>query len=64
MIWFDRTQRSVVVGCHQCGCREVCTTQSAADTWALDHIHRAHPGPSPEQERSLTASRVRAHRRR
>lgn len=63
MIWFDRTQRSVVVGCRQCGVREVTTTRAAADTWARDHVDRAHPGPSPEQERALTAARVRRHRR-
>lgn len=62
MIWFDRTQRSVVVGCRQCGRREVTTSQAAADAWALDHVNRAHPGPSPEHERAITASRVRRHR--
>lgn len=62
MIWFDRTQRSVVVGCYQCGRREVFASMAAADAWATDHVYRAHPGPSPEHERAITASRKRRQR--
>lgn len=63
MISFDRTQRSVVACCVQCGRREIFTHQAAADAWAMDHIYRAHPGPSVEHERAITASRQRRHRR-
>lgn len=63
MMWFDRTQRSVVAGCRQCGSREVFTGQAAADAWAMDHVYRAHPAPTLEHERAITASRVRRHRR-
>lgn len=63
MIWFDRTQRTVLVGCRQCGTRRLFGTQAQADDWAHAHILRAHPGPSPEQMRAITASRVRRHRR-
>lgn len=65
MIWFDRTQRSVVAGCTPCGRREVFTSQAAADAWALDHVYRAHPNPDLERlerQRAITASRVRRHR--
>lgn len=63
MFWFDRAQRSVVTGCYQCGWRAVAGNQVQADALVLDHIDRAHPGPTPEQERALTAVRVRRHRR-
>jgi hypothetical protein len=62
MIWFDRTQKSVVAGCTPCGRREVFTSQRAADAWALDHVYRAHPEPSHEHMKTITASRVRKHR--
>lgn len=62
MIWFDRTQRSVVVGCVQCGAREVFSSQAIADRWAMDHVYRAHPGPTPEQQRAITANRKRRQR--
>lgn len=62
MMFFDRTQRSVVAGCHQCGCREVFGSMAAADAWAMDHVNRAHPGPSIEHQRALTASRKRRER--
>lgn len=59
MIWFDRTSRSVVVGCRQCGTRRLFNHQGEADGWVVDHLNRAHPGPSPEQERAITAARQR-----
>ncbi len=62
MIWFDRTQRSVVAGCTPCGRREVFSTMAAAERWAMDHVYRAHPAPTPEHERAITANRVRRHR--
>lgn len=63
MIWFDRTQRSVVVGCYQCGRREVFASRGAADAWATDHVYRAHPEPTHEHHQAITAGRVRNHRR-
>lgn len=63
MIWFDRTQRSIVAGCAQCGAREVCLDQPQADRWALDHVYRAHPAPSHEHMQAITAGRVRRYRR-
>lgn len=56
MIFFDRTQRSVVVGCRQCGVREVVTAQAAADSWATMHVYRAHPGPTDAEMQAITAS--------
>lgn len=38
MIWFDRTQRSIVAGCHRCGAREVLTGQGPADDWGRAHV--------------------------
>lgn len=61
-MWFDRTDRSVVVGCRQCGTRRLFNDRREADAWALEHVQRAHPGPSPEHMRAITASRVRRHR--
>lgn len=44
MIWFDRAQRSIVVGCHECGTREIHASQAAADQWVLDHVAHVHMG--------------------
>lgn len=63
MIFFDRTQKSVVVGCRPCGCREVTTTQEAAETWAMAHIERAHPAPTPEKSAALHAQANRNYQR-
>ena len=64
MIWFDRTSTSIVVGCHRCGARDVVRSQSAADRWAGGHLRTAHPDElDAARRRSLTAARVRAHRR-
>lgn len=55
-IWFDRAQRSVVAGCTECGCRDVFTSQAAADSWAVAHAHAAgHVG--------ILASMARRHAR-
>lgn len=68
MIWFDRTQRSVVAGCRSCGARDVFNHQAEADAWARAHVDRAHPShESGELEAAgralaITASRVRRHR--
>lgn len=61
MIRFDRTQRSIVAVCG-CGARDVFTNQAAADAWALAHIYTAHPEPTAEHMRAITAGRVRRHR--
>ena len=63
MFRFDRTSRSIVVICTQCGTRDIATTQSAADRWALDHVNRAHPGPSWAEERRITANAAARQRR-
>ncbi|MFT4299325.1 MAG: hypothetical protein QM597_06805 [Aeromicrobium sp.] len=62
MIWYDRTAHSVVAGCRPCGARRLFNDQSEADAWAMAHIYRAHPEPSPEHMRAITAARVRRHR--
>lgn len=64
MIWFDKAQRSIVVGCSDCGpsCREVLNTRAEAQIWASSHLDRAHPTPSAERGLAITASRVRRHR--
>lgn len=64
MIWFDRTQRTVLVGCRQCGTRRLFGTQPQADTWAHDHVMRSHRGPSPAEERAIAASQKRRQRHR
>lgn len=58
MIHFDRTPRSVVAVC-SCGARDVFTCTAAAESWARIHIERAHPDPSRDRERQLTAERER-----
>lgn len=62
MIWFDRTKRSVVVGCSRCGRREVFTSRQAADAWAHDHVLHGHPDLDAARTRAITAGRVRRHR--
>lgn len=67
MMWFDRTQRSVVAGCRSCGAREVLNDQREADAWARSHIERAHPAQADvddarARDLAITASRVRKHR--
>lgn len=62
MIWFDRTKTTVIVGCRQCGTRRLTNSQAEADAWATDHVYRAHPEPSADHMRAITASRVRRHR--
>lgn len=64
MIWFDITQRTVVVGCRQCGTRRLFGTKAQADDWAHAHILRAHPGPTAAELRAITASQRRLERRR
>lgn len=62
MIRFDRTQRSIVAVCG-CGARGVFLDQAEADRWALAHVYKAHPEPSHEHMKAITAGRVRRHRR-
>lgn len=66
MIWFDRTTRSVVVGCRACGARDVALDQRMADSWAAEHLDRAHPKSpdeaQPERAKAVTAARVRRYR--
>ena len=63
-IWFDRSDRTVVVGCHACGSRELCGSQGAADNWAVDHVLRFHPVDDLERRRAVWASQKRDERRR
>lgn len=60
---FDRTTHTVVVICW-CGVREVCRTQTAADTWAHAHIDKCHTAPADNArvQRYMNAARVRRHR--
>lgn len=62
MIRFDRTSRSVVACC-SCGARDVFTSQSVADGWAVAHVMTAHPDPDEavDRARTLTAAASRRH---
>lgn len=64
MIWFDTTKTTVLAGCRQCGTRTLVSTQQQADTWAHDHIMRAHRGPTVAEQRAIAASQKRLERRR
>jgi hypothetical protein len=59
VIWFDRTQRSVVVGCYSCGARDICLSQGAADNWAVDHV-QSHD--AEERARAVASLQERARR--
>lgn len=62
MITFDRSDRSVVAVCDECGARDVFASPAAADRWAADHAGSACAAPSGARTRFLTAARVRKHR--
>lgn len=62
MITFDRTSRSVVWRCTQCGTGDVCASMVSADAEAMRHVQRAHPEPSHEHMQAITASRKRRER--
>lgn len=64
MILFDRTTRSIVVGCKVCGpsTRDVFNTQLEADRWAEDHLTRAHPIADDARITASAASRKRHQR--
>lgn len=63
MIWFDRTQRTVLVGCHTCGTREIHASQAAADQWVSDHVARVHPNdPAGRVASDVIRRRARADR--
>lgn len=61
MIWFDRTQRSVLVGCSSCGQRHLAGTQAQADTWAAGHL-TTHDERNRAQVRAVWASQKRRQR--
>lgn len=62
MIAFDRSPRSVVAVC-SCGARDVFTSQSVADGWAVAHVLTAHAdaGDQADRTRALTAASSRRH---
>lgn len=53
---------SVVAIC-TCGWRALANDHAGADSLAMRHVDVAHPAPSLDRERAITASRVRRHRR-
>lgn len=62
MITHDRTPRSIVTVCRECGAREVHITPGDARAWDIDHLTRVHPEATAERTRSITASRVARYR--
>lgn len=58
MIWFDGTQRSVLVGCRRCGSRQLAGSRAAADAWAHAHVMAC----APDDQRAVWASQKRRQR--
>lgn len=61
MITFDRSARSVVAVCAECGTRDIFATVTAADRWAVDHVMTCGD-PSEARTTFLASARQRRSR--